>query len=226
MADKKISELTAATTLTDSDLWIMEQGGTAKKVTGKTMVAFMQDLSEAHGGIKTIAKTATSGLIDTYTITLSDGSTTTFAVTNGKSLSSIAKSGTSGLVDSYKATYNDGTTQTFQVTNGRGISKFAKSATSGLTDTYTMTYNDGTSSTFSVANGKGVSKISKTATSGLVDTYTITYNDGSTDTFTVTNGKAGAVQTVGGLSPDSETGELDIGLTIVDGLLCAVYEEA
>jgi hypothetical protein len=35
-------------------------------------------------GIASITKTATSGLVDTYTITYTDGTTSTFAVTNGK----------------------------------------------------------------------------------------------------------------------------------------------
>lgn len=35
-------------------------------------------------GIQSISKTTTSGLVDTYTITYSDGYTTTFTVTNGK----------------------------------------------------------------------------------------------------------------------------------------------
>lgn len=35
-------------------------------------------------GIKSIVKTSTSGLVDTYTITLTNNTTTTFAVTNGK----------------------------------------------------------------------------------------------------------------------------------------------
>jgi hypothetical protein len=35
-------------------------------------------------GIQSIAKTSTSGLIDTYTITYTDGSTTTYTVRNGK----------------------------------------------------------------------------------------------------------------------------------------------
>ena len=34
-------------------------------------------------GISTVAKTGTSGLVDTYTITFTDGTTTTFTVTNG-----------------------------------------------------------------------------------------------------------------------------------------------
>ena len=35
-------------------------------------------------GISSISKTGTSGLVDTYTITFSDGATTTYTVTNGK----------------------------------------------------------------------------------------------------------------------------------------------
>ena len=39
---------------------------------------------EAGNNIQSIEKTATSGFVDTYTITLTDGSTSTFEVTNGK----------------------------------------------------------------------------------------------------------------------------------------------
>lgn len=72
---------------------------------------------ERGSNIATITKTGTSGLVDTYTVTLSDGSTTTFQVTNGRSIVSVAKTGTSGSVDTYTITYNDGTTSTFDVTN-------------------------------------------------------------------------------------------------------------
>ena len=68
--------------------------------------------------IKKIIKTSTSGLVDTYTITLTDGTTSTFTVTNGKAISGISKTGTSGLVDTYTIRFNDGTTSTFTVTNG------------------------------------------------------------------------------------------------------------
>lgn len=71
--------------------------------------------------IKSIEKTGTSGLVDTYTITLTDGTTSTFTVTNGKEISNISKTGTSGLVDTYTITFNDGTTSTFTVTNGEGV---------------------------------------------------------------------------------------------------------
>lgn len=68
--------------------------------------------------IKAIKKTSTSGLVDTYTITLTDGTTSTFTVTNGKEISSIDKTGTSGLVDTYTIQFNDGTKFTFTVANG------------------------------------------------------------------------------------------------------------
>lgn len=71
--------------------------------------------------IKGITKTGTSGLVDTYTVTLTDGTTSTFSITNGKGISSIKKTGTNGLKDTYTITYNDGTTSTFTVTNGEGV---------------------------------------------------------------------------------------------------------
>ncbi len=69
--------------------------------------------------IKEIKKTGTSGIVDTYTITLTDGTKSTFSVTNGKGISSISKKGTRGLEDTYTIKFNDGTTSTFTVTNGK-----------------------------------------------------------------------------------------------------------
>lgn len=71
-------------------------------------------------GIKSIEKTGTSGIVDTYTITLDDGSETQFTVTNGNGIESIEKTQTVGLVDTYTITFTDGTITTFDVTNGSG----------------------------------------------------------------------------------------------------------
>ena len=68
--------------------------------------------------IQKIELTGTVGLVDTYTITYSDGTTSTFDVTNGNGIASVAKTGTVGLVDTYTITFQDGTTSTFDVTNG------------------------------------------------------------------------------------------------------------
>lgn len=74
---------------------------------------------EAGNNIIDIKKTSSNGLVDTYTITRTDGVTTTFEVTNGKSIEDIKKTGSTGLVDNYTINYNDGTTSTFTVTNGK-----------------------------------------------------------------------------------------------------------
>lgn len=73
---------------------------------------------EAGQSIGSIEKTATSGAVDTYTITLTDGTTSTFEVTNGSSIANIALTSSSGLVDTYTITLTDGSTTTFNVTNG------------------------------------------------------------------------------------------------------------
>ena len=137
-------------------------------------------------GIVSIVKTATSGLVDTYTITYTDNTTSTFNVTNGKDgingqdgvdgadgvgIASIAKTGTQGLVDTYTITMTNGTTYTYQVTNG----KDGENGRDGADG------QDGT-------DGVGIVSITKTSTSGLVDTYTILLTNGTTTTFTVTNG--------------------------------------
>lgn len=68
--------------------------------------------------IEGIKKTSTSGLTDTYEISLTDGTKKTFNVSNGKGIKSIAKTSTIGLLDIYTITYNDETTSTFNVKNG------------------------------------------------------------------------------------------------------------
>lgn len=86
MADKSISELTAATGVQAADLFVLEQSGTAKKLTGQILENWLVSFADGHGGISSIAKTGTTGsnpVVDTYTITLADTTTSTFTVTNG-----------------------------------------------------------------------------------------------------------------------------------------------
>ena len=87
MADKRIDELEEATSITANDLFVLEQANTAKKLSGQTMTTFLTALANGHGGINNIQKTSSTGtnpVIDTYTITYADASTSTFTVTNGK----------------------------------------------------------------------------------------------------------------------------------------------
>lgn len=180
--------------------------------------AYVDSGVEALGqGIVSIVKTSTSGLVDTYTITYTGGSTSTFDVTNGADgtdgvgIVSITKTGTSGSVDTYTITFTDGNSTTFDVTNGTApdITMTATAdALSSATPTVTVTKGGTLSNpTYALAfsglkgpqgaqgatgpTGNGIASIAKTGTSGLVDTYTITYTNGNITTFTVTNGQNG-----------------------------------
>ena len=71
--------------------------------------------------IDSVELTSTADLVDTYTITLTDGSTSTFNVTNAKSIESITMisgSHAAGTTDTYEILFNDGDTVAFSVYNG------------------------------------------------------------------------------------------------------------
>lgn len=118
MADKSIDQLIAAENILATDLFVLQQSGMAKKLPGQVLLNWLTAAADGHGGIQSIAKLSTSGLADTYRITLADTTTFDFVVTNGRGISSLQKTGTSGLVDTYTFTYNDGTKAPLTVTNG------------------------------------------------------------------------------------------------------------
>lgn len=85
------------------------------------------DTGATGKGITYIAKVSTVGLVDTYQINYSDGTSASFQVTNGEAGSagtqgvgivSITKISTVGKVDTYQINYSNGTTSSFTVTNG------------------------------------------------------------------------------------------------------------
>lgn len=118
MADKAITELVAAEQITATDLFVLQQNDTAKKLPGQVLLNWLTKAADGHGGIKSIEKLETIVLADTYRITLADTTTFDFVVNNGRGISSITRTGTSGLVDTYKISFNDGTDSAFTVTNG------------------------------------------------------------------------------------------------------------
>lgn len=81
MANKKISQLPAATTVNNADLLVLEQNGTAKKLTGTLLLQTI----EAHGGIASTSYTApvAPSLEGTLTLTYADGTTTDIPIYNG-----------------------------------------------------------------------------------------------------------------------------------------------
>ena len=83
MADKTIDSLPEAISINANDLLVMQQAGSAKSVTGQLLENWLVELADGHGGVQSIIKTDTTGLVDTYTITYADLTTSTFTVTNG-----------------------------------------------------------------------------------------------------------------------------------------------
>lgn len=154
MADKAITELVAAEQITATDLFVLQQNNTAKKLPAQVLLNWLTAAADGHGGIQSIVKLSTSGLVDTYRITLADTTIFDFVVTNGRAIRSITQTEANSLTRTYTIAFNDGSSETFSVADGRGIQSFLKTSTEGLVDTYTVTYNDGTRDTFTVKNGE------------------------------------------------------------------------
>ena len=84
MANRKISELTAAEHIASNDLFVLEQGEKAKKLEGQVLLNWLTAAADGHGGISSVEKIGTEGLVDSYRITLADKTVFDFTVTNGE----------------------------------------------------------------------------------------------------------------------------------------------
>jgi hypothetical protein len=149
--------------------------------------------------IGSLEKTASVGVTDTYTITLTDGETYTFEVTNGTSISNISYTSSSGNVDTYTITLTDGSTQTFQVTNGEDFT----------VPTDGVIYYDGTD----VPDGYEETS----APSGSGAYATIDDNNVSVATTYSSSKIEQLISGIGGGGVDYSTTEQDTGLEWVDG---------
>ena len=91
MADRSISVLTAATVLNSSDLFVLSQNNQAKSATWQLIISYLTTALDGHGGINSISYTPPEegSLEGALTITLADGTSETFVVTNGKAIDSI-----------------------------------------------------------------------------------------------------------------------------------------
>lgn len=118
MADKSIEQLNAAERVNLGDLFVLQQSGTAKKLTGQVLKNWLLELAQGHGGITSMALQSTSGLSKTYRITFADDTYFDMTVSDGKGITSVAKTGTSGLVDTYTMKFNAGSDFVFTVKNG------------------------------------------------------------------------------------------------------------
>lgn len=221
MADKTISELPAApSALTDYDgteLFVLEQSSTAKKLRMQILENWLVSIANGHGGIQSIEKTGTTGtnpVVDTYTITLADETEETFTVTNGVK----GDTGSPAYVYIRWSSAQPTSDSDMGVVPAPWIGIYAgfESNPSNLhyTDFTWYEYKGDTGDT-----GVGIGSVELTSQSGLVDTYTV-YSDEDTPqalgTFTVING-SGGVDTVDGAAPDA-SGNVVTALLISDSI--------
>lgn len=118
MADKAISELVAAPSVTPDSLFVLQQDNTAKKLTAQVLENWLLSFADGHGGIQSYELLKTEGLVKTYRFTLADQTPIDIDVVDGRGIESVKPTSTNGLVVTYTITYNDGNTDTITVTNG------------------------------------------------------------------------------------------------------------
>lgn len=124
MADKRIQDLTPASSVGTSDRFVLEQGGQAKSLTGQILINDLAAALDGHGGISNVSYTppVSPSLDGTLTITTADGTSYDVSLTNGRGITGItwSSSGTpgDGLTHTGTIAYNDGTTSTVQIQDG------------------------------------------------------------------------------------------------------------
>lgn len=191
---------------------------------------------ETGNGIEKIELTDTKENVDTYTIFFTDGTTTTFTVTNGVDgeqgiqgepgkdghtpTIEIGENGNriiDGVDTEIKAEGKDGL-------DGNTILNGTNNPTNDLGKDGDFYINTSNWDVFLKENGEWISKgclkgytgvgiktIEKTGSEGNVDIYTITYSDGTTTNFSVTNGADGEQGIQGEPGEDGHTPIIEIG---------------
>ena len=191
---------------------------------------------ETGNGIEKIELTDTKENLDTYTIFFTDGTTTTFTVTNGVDgeqgiqgepgkdghtpTIEIGENGNwiiDGVDSEIKAEGKDGL-------DGNTILNGTNNPTNDLGKDGDFYINTSNWDVFLKENGEWISKgclkgytglgiktIEKTGSEGNVDIYTITYSDGTTTNFSVTNGADGEQGIQGEPGEDGHTPIIEIG---------------
>lgn len=189
MADKSIGQLTRApaqiSDYTGQELFVIEQSNTAKSLPMQTLENWLVSFADGHGGIQSIAKTGTSGLTDTYTITLADTTTMTFTVTNGKAISDVttyyAVSTSATTVPSSWSTTKQNMTASKKYLWSYQRINFNDNTHVDTTKTVIGVYGDKGNKG---DTGNGISSLTQTGrVVGQYTTYTFTMTDGTTKSF-------------------------------------------
>lgn len=136
-------------------------------------------------GISSIEKTSTSGLVDTYTITYTNGNTTTFDVSNGNGIDRIEKTATVGNIDTYTIYFANGSTTTYEVSNGEVTKEELEEEVDRLSMIYNLFPTTSDEDTEMTLDGTGEVKLKKIGLKG--NTSQTTYSGKNLANTKVTN---------------------------------------
>lgn len=227
MADKSISELVAATAVGSTDLFVLEQSGAAKKLTGQILENWLVSFADGHGGISSWSYTppVAPSLEGTLTLTLADTSEISVPIMNGAK----GDTGAQTYVWIKWAAQNPTADNQLSDTPDAWIGIYTGTASSAPTSRTAYRwyqYKGATGET-----GAAVSNVAWTSNSGgaaqgtpgTTDTYTMYVGTTAVGTFTVYNGMngSGAVSSVNGVNPD---GSGNVSLSAADvGAMPSTY---
>ena len=152
-AGAEVNKINSLTIGTSSDIGSVGTPSVDVTLSDKVATLLFHSLKGAKGdkgdtgakgsGISSIKKTSTSGLVDTYTVTYDDDSTSTFTVTNGAK----GDTGATGPQGPKGDTGATGTTPTIKAAAGANIGSVGTpsvtASTSGTTTTFTFNYLKG-----------------------------------------------------------------------------------
>lgn len=158
MADSTIGSLPSIQTMQTADLFILEQNGTAKKLSGAQLSSFIDRQVVA---VSVVERAATDSFTASYNATTG---ALVLGIPRGVGIASISDPVVSGLNRTYTVTFDkpygasSATRKQFTLYDGNGIASITQTGGSsshpaGTVDTYTITFTNGTTTTFQVRNG-------------------------------------------------------------------------
>ena len=212
MANKSINDLVNASGLDATDLLVLWDSGTntAQNMTGQQFATWLTALAAGHGGISSIAKTGTAGLVDTYTITYADTSTSTFTVTNGAQ----GPQGDQTYVWLKYANQQPTSDADMGDTPDAWVGVYIGTT---IDDPDDLHYTDLVWYSWQGPKGDGVDSTALTGVDGRKKTYTMyTAAGAEVGSFDVMDGEGG-VSLVNGIAPDGN-GDVAVTVSSVSGL--------
>ena len=133
--------------------------------------------------------------INTYRISMNNGTHFDFPVKNGKGIESVSVVGSystaPGAINTYRVTYSDGTHFDFSVKNGTGVTSIEQTTTStadGGVNVFRVTLSDGTYTDLQVKNGSQGSS-GYTGASGELEVVNNLVDGGTTSALSAQQGK-------------------------------------